>query len=139
MSRTFRLTREWPKVAEYMELRKRAGQQLPPLGENEAESALRRSVHVVTARNEASELIGIGRMVGDGVLYHHIVDVMVDPASEGSEAPARIVEELLRCLKENGPKHAEVTVIADLPGLKLYQGAGFKLLYPERYGLSMAW
>ncbi|WP_433941263.1 GNAT family N-acetyltransferase [Paenibacillus lautus] len=128
------ITEEVPQLKEYIDLRFDAG--LPEVEESIAETALNRSLLSVLVRDGNDRLIGMGRVIGDGALYFQLVDVMAAVSYRDQGLEESIVSELLGRLKKIAPGGAEVTVITDVPGIKLYQHAGFKLLYPERYGMA---
>ncbi|MFB4325624.1 GNAT family N-acetyltransferase [Priestia sp. BR_2] len=130
------ITEEVPQIKEYIDLRFDAG--LPEVEESIAETALNRSLLSVLVRDGNDRLIGMGRVIGDGALYFQLVDVMAAASYRDQGLEETIVSELLARLKKIAPSGAEVTVITDVPGIKLYQHAGFKLLYPERYGMAGA-
>lgn len=128
------ITEECPQRKEYMDLRVDAG--LPEVEISAIETALNRSLLSLLARDGNDRLIGMGRVVGDGAFYFQLVDIMVAASYRDQGLEDTIVSELLARLKKIAPSGAEVTVITDVPGIKLYQHAGFKLLYPDRYGMA---
>lgn len=128
------VTEEFPQNQEYMDLRVAAG--LPEVEISAIATAQNRSVLSLLARDDNDRLIGMGRVVGDGSFYFQLVDIMVAASHRDQGVEEMIVSELLSRLKKIAPSGAEVTVITDVPGIKLYQHAGFKLLYPDRYGMA---
>ncbi|SEF70458.1 GNAT family N-acetyltransferase [Paenibacillus sp. UNC499MF] len=127
---------ERPGPMEYAELRKLAG--LAPLEEAAAAAGLNGSIFTVVVRDEKSRLMGMGRIVGDGACYFQVVDVLVHPScgEQRSVVEERIMQELVRYLDENASEGSQVFVISDTPGIRLYQSFGFKLMYPDFYGMS---
>lgn len=128
------ITKEFPQNQEYMDLRAAAG--LPEVEIPAIATALNRSVLSLLARDDHHRLIGMGRVVGDGAFYFQLVDIMVAASQRDQGLEEMIVSELLSRLEKIAPSGAEVTVITDVSGIKLYQHAGFKLLYPDRYGMA---
>jgi ribosomal protein S18 acetylase RimI-like enzyme len=128
------ITEEFPQSKEYMDLRLDAG--LPEVEISAIETALNRSLLSLLARDSNDRLIGMGRVIGDGAFYFQLVDIMTAVSYRDQGLEDTIVSELLARLKKIAPSGAEVTVITDVPGIKLYQHAGFKLLYPDRYGMA---
>lgn len=128
------ITEEFPQNQEYMDLKAAAG--LPEVEISAIATALNRSVLSLLARDDNDRLIGMGRVVGDGAFYFQLVDIMVAASHLDQGVEETIVSELLSRLKKIAPSGAEVTVITDVPGIQLYQHAGFKLLYPDRYGMA---
>jgi len=47
-----------------------------------------------------------------------------------------IMRELLGYLDQYAPEEADVIVMADVANIHFYQKHGFKLVYPDRYGMS---
>lgn len=69
--------------------------------------------------------VGMGRVVGDGVLYFYIQDVAVDPDYQGRGIGRMIVEALLERIRDTAPAHAFVGLFATDAALPLYQRHGF--------------
>jgi GNAT superfamily N-acetyltransferase len=80
-----------PTPHEYVELRRRVGWPSPPL--ELCEHALARSLAAVCAV-AGDELVGMGRLVGDGGVYCFAVDVVVDPPRQGQGIGRAVVEAL---------------------------------------------
>lgn len=70
--------------------------------------------------------VGMGRVVGDGVLYFYIQDVAVDPEYQGRGIGQRIVEALLERIRDTAPAHAFVGLFATDAALPLYERNGFR-------------
>ncbi|MDQ0378534.1 GNAT family N-acetyltransferase [Amycolatopsis thermophila] len=77
-----------PTVAEYRALRAAVG--WPSPGPDVCRAALANSVHGVVART-GPELVGMGRLIGDGVMYLLVVDVVVHPAAQGAGRGRQLV------------------------------------------------
>lgn len=125
---------EVPDTKEYVELRTAAG--LSSKDDLVAKTALSHSIFSVIIRGDDSELIGMGRIIGDGGCFFQIVDLLVHPSHQDKEADEIIMNEMLEYLDKNAPKEADVLVMADLSNVKLYQKHGFNLVYPELYGMT---
>ncbi|MGG1313194.1 GNAT family N-acetyltransferase [Cohnella laeviribosi] len=128
------LAHKAPETKEYLDLRTAAG--LPSIDGSAAETALGNSIFSVSVQDEASKLVGMGRIVGDGGCCFQIVDLMVDPQHQDNGIDEIIMRELLGYLDQNAPKDADVIVMADVANVHFYQKHGFKLVYPDRYGMS---
>jgi ribosomal protein S18 acetylase RimI-like enzyme len=72
------------------------------------------------------ELIGFGRIIGDGGTVFQVTDVVVLPEYQGKGLGKRIMTELTDYIKEHAPKYSYVSLIADGPADKLYEKYGFK-------------
>lgn len=88
-----------------------------------AEAAMRHSWFDVTAY-DAGRLVGMGRIVGDGVLHALLVDIVIEPSYQGRGIGTRIV----RCLVDECRHHR----IADI---QLFCASGKRTFY-ERLGFT---
>ncbi|MGG6313375.1 GNAT family N-acetyltransferase [Paenibacillus macerans] len=130
------IVHELPSAAEYLALKDAAGQ--AGMVEEAVKTALKNSLFAVTARGADGRLIGIGRVIGDGGCYYQVVDVNADPAFLDSGLDEAILKELLEYLDQHAPEGAAIMVVADVQGIPLYQKNGFKLMYPDYYGMVRA-
>lgn len=71
------------------------------------------------------EIVGMGRLVGDGVKYFYVQDVAVDPAWQGRGVGQAIVEALLAWVGEAAPATAFVGLFATETAMPLYRRNGF--------------
>jgi ribosomal protein S18 acetylase RimI-like enzyme len=69
--------------------------------------------------------VGMGRVVGDGVMYFYIQDVAVDPEYQGRGIGRAILDRLLDLIADRAPAPAFVALFATPAGEPLYRGAGF--------------
>ncbi|MEC0247316.1 GNAT family N-acetyltransferase [Paenibacillus chitinolyticus] len=127
---------ERPSPVEYAELRRFAG--LSPLEEAAAAAGLNGSIFSVVVRDENSRLLGMGRIVGDGACYFQVADVLVHLScrDQGTGIEDTLMKEIVLYLEKNTSEGSQVIVISDTPGIRLYQSFGFKLMYPDFYGMS---
>jgi GNAT superfamily N-acetyltransferase len=88
-----------------------------------AEAALRHSWSAVTAYADA-RLVGMGRIVGDGVLHGLLVDIVVDPTYQGLGIGSRIVGRLV----DECRRH-------DIADVQLFAARGKRTFY-ERLGFG---
>jgi len=123
---------ETPAPEEYIHLRVAAG--LSPKGLTGAEIGLRNSIFTVTLR-DSDQLIGMGRIIGDGGCFYQIVDIAVLPAYQGNGFGKRIMSELTSYLEKNAPQGSYVSLIADVPADQLYQKFGFDYTSPTSVGM----
>jgi GNAT superfamily N-acetyltransferase len=70
-------------------------------------------------------VVGMGRLVGDGVKYFYVQDVAVDPAWQGRGIGQAIVEALLAWVGEIAPAPAFVGLFATEAAMPLYRRNGF--------------
>ena len=79
------------------------------------------------------EVVGMGRVVGDGALNFEVVDVAVDPAHQGKGLGRMIMQNIMDYLDKTAQKNAYITLMADVPAL--YEKFGFKLSRPHSEGM----
>lgn len=124
-----------PAVADYVALRLRSG--LSPRREDQAAAALRGSwaaVHVVHAPTAAT--VGMGRVLGDGGWYFHVVDMAVLPEHQRRGLGDAILTALLDAIRRRAPDGAYVNLLADPPGRRLYERHGFRATAPGSVGMA---
>jgi GNAT superfamily N-acetyltransferase len=113
-----------PTPSDYLRLRQESG--LTPRTREQAELALPGSwaaCHVVVV--EDGTTVGMGRLIGDGGWYFHVVDMAVLPAHQRRGIGDAILTWLLDRVREAAPPDAFVSLMADPPGRRLYARHGF--------------
>ncbi|MED1202310.1 GNAT family N-acetyltransferase [Heyndrickxia acidicola] len=121
-----------PAPEEYNQLRVKAG--LSPKDLAASALGLRNSIFTITIR-EKTALIGMGRIIGDGGCFFQIVDIAVSPDYQGMGIGKLIMKEITNYLDKHAPKHAYVSLIADLPADQLYKKFGFDYTSPVSVGM----
>lgn len=119
-------------VDDFLRLREISG--LTPRPRAAAIKALPRSlygVHLVLG----DQVVGMGRVVGDGALNFEIVDIAVDPAYQGQGYGRVIMEHIMQFLHTEAPSGSYTTLIADVP--ELYRKFGFQLTRPAGEGMYL--
>ena len=71
------------------------------------------------------DVIGMGRLVGDGVLYFYVQDVAVLPTHQGRGIGAALLDRLLQHVRRLAPAQAFVGLFATGEAVPLYQSRGF--------------
>jgi GNAT superfamily N-acetyltransferase len=135
LHRDYRLLDGPPPLADYLRLRLESG--LSPKSEAQGAGALTGSWtfrHVVDA---GGEVVGMGRVVGDGAWYFLIADMATLPAHQGRGIGGAILDALLAHVTEHAPPGAYVTLTADPPGRRLYEQRGFVDVAPGRTGMHL--
>lgn len=122
-----------PPARDFVRLRDITG--MSPRTVYAAEKALPASLFAVHMQNDKGEVIGMGRVVGDGVLNLDIVDVAVDPDYQGKGLGRKIMAALMTFIDESAEDGAYVTLMADEP--EFYKKLGFKLSRPESEGMYL--
>lgn len=125
-----------PSVADYLTLRRESG--LSPKAEAQAVAAPPGSwfaCHV--ADRDTGAAVGMGRVIGDGGWYFHVVDMAVLPAHQRRGLGDVILTTLLRRIRREAPPGAYVNLLADVPGRRLYSRPGFRETAPPSIGMAM--
>lgn len=125
-----------PPLADYVRLRRDTG--LSPTTEEQARLALRGGwvAGHVTERS-TDEVVGMGRVIGDGGWYFHLIDMAVLPAHQRRGIGDAILTALLDQVRQRAPAGAYVNLLADPPGRHLYERHGFQPTAPRSVGMSM--
>lgn len=125
-----------PPVADYLRLRQESG--LSSKTMQQAAAALPGSwaaCHVLDT--SAGEVVGMGRLIGDGGWYFHVVDMAVLPPQQRRGLGDAILSVLLDRIREVAPPGAYVNLLADPPGRRLYERHGFSETAPGSVGMAM--
>ena len=130
----YELTAETPSSEDYLRLRVAAG--LSAKDPQGAVTGLANSWHSVMVRRDG-ELVGMGRVIGDGGLFFMVVDIAVEPAHQGRGLGKAIMAALTDRLREAAPSRAHVALIADGEAHRLYVQYGFTLTAPGGVGMQM--
>jgi ribosomal protein S18 acetylase RimI-like enzyme len=131
----YELRAEVPTVSDYLRLRADSG--LTPVRPDQAEAGLPGSwwaCHVV--HQESGTAVGMGRVLGDGGWYFHLVDIAVDPAHQRRGLGDAIMTVLLARIDAAAPPGAWITLLADPPGRRLYERHGFVPTAPDSIGMA---
>ena len=132
----YRLVDGTPDAASYLNIRERAG--LSPKTLAQAEAALPGSWAAVHAVVEATgEPVAMGRVIGDGGWYFHVVDMAVLPGHQRQGLGDRILTTLLDRIRQRAPSGAYVSLLADPPGRRLYDRHGFEETAPSSIGMAL--
>ena len=73
---------------------------------------------------EGCPTVGMGRVIGDGGWYFHVVDMAVLPDHQRRGPGDLILTALLDRIRRDAPAGAYVTLLADPPGRNLYAKHG---------------
>jgi ribosomal protein S18 acetylase RimI-like enzyme len=132
----YRLIQAAPTVEDYLDLRRRSG--LTPRTREQAVAALSGSWFACHIVHEAiGQAVAMGRVLGDGGWYFHVVDMAVLPEHQRRGLGDAVLTELLRHVQENAPPGASVNLLADPPGRRLYARHGFIDTAPDSIGMAL--
>lgn len=123
-----------PEVEDYRRLRRICG--LTPRTVTAAEAGLPNTLFAVIIRH-AGQTIGMGRIIGDGALFLHIVDIAVDPSHQGHGLGKAIMAALMAHIEANAPAEVHVSLMADGEAHRLYAQFGFKPVAPRSLGMAV--
>ena len=123
-----------PAATEAVEVRRRAG--LTPKTLEQTVAALAggwSAAHVVL--RETGELVGMGRVIGDGGWYFHIADMCVLPEHQRRGVGDAVLTHLIDGIRAATPADPYITLLADPPGRALYRRHGFVDTAPGSVGM----
>jgi len=124
-----------PAVDDYLTLRERSG--LTPRRRDQAEAAVHGSWCAVHAVHEETDtVVAMGRVIGDGGWYFHVVDMAVVPGHRRRGLGNLILATLLERIRAAAPPGAYVNLLADEPGRPLYRRHGFRPTAPSSIGMA---
>ncbi len=89
------------------------------------EKGLPNSLFAVCVETEAKEVVGIGRVIGDGGLFFEIVDIAVMKAHHKKGLGKMIMDAVMKYIHANAPSGAFVSLIADKRVAEFYERYGF--------------
>ena len=131
------LVPEAPAIDDYLHLRRASG--LSPKTVEQGERALPggwTAAHVVHVPTGTT--VAMGRVIGDGGWYFHVVDMAVLPEHQRRGLGDRVLALLLAVIRESAPPGAYVSLMADPPGRRLYERHGFVDSAPRSVGMVLA-
>jgi ribosomal protein S18 acetylase RimI-like enzyme len=79
----------------------------------------------------------MGRVIGDGGWYFHIVDIAVLPEHQRCGLATVVLRYLLEEIRARAPRGAYVSLLADAPARRLYARHGFVESAPESVGMAL--
>jgi GNAT superfamily N-acetyltransferase len=130
----YALRRETPSIETYRHLRASAG--MSPKSAEAAALGLPATLFAVQVVH-GEEIVGIGRVIGDGGCFFQVVDIAVLPAHQGRGLGKWIVAEITAWLRTNVPPSGYVSLIADGQAHALYAQFGFVPTAPRSIGMYL--
>lgn len=132
----YRLVDGPPSTGDYLELRERAG--LSPKRADQAEAALLGSWATCHVLHDGDDhAVAMGRLIGDGGWYFHVVDMAVLPEHQRRGLGSAVLDHLLERVRAQAPRDAYVNLLADPPGRPLYARHGFAETAPDAIGMGL--
>jgi ribosomal protein S18 acetylase RimI-like enzyme len=130
----YELVEAIPSVDDYLRLRRTSG--LTSRSRDAAEAGLPSTFFAVCIRR-GGETVGMGRIISDGALFFHLVDVAVEPAHQGRGLGKAVVAALLAHVRRIAPAEAYVSLMANGEAHRLYAGFGFLPVAPDARGMEL--
>ncbi len=91
------------------------------------------------ARGDEGELLGLVRVVGDGVLTFYVADVMVHPDARGRGVGDELMERLVDYLRANAAEGATIALVPLHGRESFYERHGFGAAPRHVFGEAMLW
>ena len=128
------MVEEVPSAAEFIELRRIMGS--PEVDEETATKTINNALFTICLRDE-NRLLGLARVVGDGVLYFYVADVIVRPELRGSGYGMLLMKAVMQYVR--GAAHpGAMIVVVPLEGREtFYERFGFKRCPGGPFGTGM--
>jgi GNAT superfamily N-acetyltransferase len=123
-----------PAAAEYIELRARAG--WGSIDKETAVRTLQAAAFTISLRHQ-KRLIGLARVMGDGVLYFFLADLIVDPAFRGKRFGDRLMKLVTDYFDRCAAPGASITLIPLNGGESFYERFGFVRCPDGPFGTGM--
>ena len=123
-----------PSVADYQRLREQSGLSIKTLAASARGLPNTLSGVEVLADNQ---VIGMGRVIGDGGCFYQVVDIAVLPEHRGKGLGKAIMREISGYIEREIPESGYVSLLADGKAFELYQQFGFTLSAPHSVGMAL--
>ena len=98
------------------------------------ETSLKNSIHCITVKDN-EQIVGMGRIVGDGAIYFYIQDIVVHPDYQKNGIGNEIMTLLVEYLKTKAPDKAFVGLFASQGKEPFYERYDFKNFSPNMTGM----
>jgi len=135
VSQAYKIIERLPSVDEYRRLCTAVGWEFV-MNFEVAHSALARSLYGVVVTS-GEQVVGMGRIVGDGAMFFYIQDIAVGPGHQRSGLGTMILDALLKHLSEAAPDKAFVGLFAAEGSSPFYERYGFRDWSPGMTGMFL--
>jgi GNAT superfamily N-acetyltransferase len=125
---------QFPNVDDYRRLRAATG--LSPKTHEAATTGLANTWFGISILH-GDEVVGMGRIVGDGGCFFQFVDGAIMKPHQGRGMGFRLMRTLVDHARDHMPPCAYVTLFADGRAGKLYSRYGFAPTAPESIGMHL--
>lgn len=130
--RDIRLVEQVPTLADYRRLREAVGWEN---GDAEAQATALRGALFSVCLIAEDEVIGCGRVVGDGGQYYYVQDIIVLPPYQGQGLGRRIMDAIMAYLAIHTRPGAFVALMAAQGAAPFYERYGFVIRPLDRPGM----
>ncbi len=130
--KTYSIRHAVPSVTDYRRLRENSGLSTKTL--EASERGLPNTLFGVEVLVDG-QVIGIGRVIGDGGCFYQVVDIAVLPEYRGQGLGKAIMKEISGYIEREIPESGYVSLLADGKAFELYQQFGFTLSAPRSVGM----
>jgi GNAT superfamily N-acetyltransferase len=121
-----------PTVVEYNDVRRDAG--LSVKDSIAAAQGLSNSLYAVCIVHD-DEVVGIGRVIGDGGLFYDLVDIAVVAEHQRKGAGKMIMDALMSYVNRNARPSSLICLMANKGIAPFYEKYGFKAREPDMPGM----
>ena len=118
----------------YQKLRVACG--LSAKSDEACEIGLPHSLYSVMIK-EGNQVIGMGRVIGDGGCFCQVTDICVIPEKQGKGIGKLIMKSIGNFIETKLPPSCYISLIADGDASKLYEKFGFKDTLPSSRGMYL--
>jgi GNAT superfamily N-acetyltransferase len=132
MHNEYVLVERIPSAAEYHKLRVAVGWECMDSGSTE--KGLHNSLYSVCVFHQR-EVIGYGRVIGDGAIFFYIQDIMVLPEHQKKGVGKMIMRAIMDFLDAHARQHTFVGLMAAKGASRFYERFGFAARPPDRPGM----
>lgn len=130
----FKIEEGTPDVETFLSLRARAGMQ--PRSEEGASKGLGQEIFSVLLRlGESGDIVGMGRVIGDGGTIFVICDMLVIEQFQSKGGGTMIMNALMDYLLREAPPQSYINLMADVDGF--YERWGFEPSLPNSRGMVL--
>lgn len=133
-SSNFEINNKQPTAQEFISLRSTVGWKSPET--QEVEKSINNSLFWITVYHN-EELIGAGRVVGDGAMYFYVQDVIVHPEYQGSGLGYKVMERIEHYLAKTCKKGSTIGLFAAQGKEGFYKKFGYSLRDGQELGYGM--
>jgi len=121
----------------YQHLRIESG--LSPKSDEAAAIGMQHSLCCVAIvdQMDGDQIVGMGRLVGDGACHCQVVDICVLPNHQKQGLGKLIMQKLSDYIENNFPTSCNISLIADGEAYRLYEQYGFTSVWPASRGMGL--